>query len=415
VIIRARTVLSLARPPIADGAVVVAGNRILAVGSWRELRSFSRRRVVDLPGVMLLPGLVNAHCHLDYTDMAGALPPPKSFLDWIPLITAHKSGWSYSDYAQSWLNGAHMLLKSGVTTVADIEVMPDLLPEVWDATRLRVFSFLEMTGIHARRDPAELLREAVEKLESLAHARNHLGLSPHAPYSTLPALLRLTARLARQRRWRVCTHLAESAGEFDMFMSACGAMFDWLRRNERDHSDCGLGSPVRHLHRNQLLGENLLAIHVNFLARGDAALLGRHRVNVVHCPRSHDYFRHPPFQRRRLARAGVNLCLGTDSLATVRKTGKQKLSLDMFEEMRTLAGKDPALRPVDILRMATLNGARALGLTGKIGQLAPRAFADLIAIPFDGKPGRAYDAILAHTGPVTVSMIDGRWVIPPIG
>ncbi len=407
--------LGLTRPPIEDGAVVVAGNRILAIGAWRELQSFARRRVVDLGAVILMPGLVNAHCHLDYTDMAGRLPPPKSFLDWIPLITAEKSGWSYSEYAQSWLNGAHMLLKSGVTTVADVEVMPDLLPEVWDATPLRVHSFLEMTGIRARRDPAELLREAVDKLESLAHARNRIGLSPHAPYSTRPDLLRLIARLARRRGWRVCTHVAESAEEFEMFQFATGPMYDWLRRNERDNSDCGLGSPVRHLHRNHLLNENLLAVHVNFLARGDAALLGAHRVNVIHCPRSHDYFRHPPFPRKLLANAGANLCLGTDSLATVRKTGKQKLMLDLFEEMRTLSDKDPDLRPDEILRMATLNGALALGQAGKIGELAPHAQSDLIAIPFAGKLARVYDAVLDHTGPVNVSMIDGRWNIPPIG
>ena len=102
--------------------------------------------------VVLLPGLVNAHCHLDYTDMAGELPPPRTFTDWIPLITAAKTAWGYSDYARSWLRGAHMLLRNGTTTVADIEAMPDLLPELWDATPLRVFSFLEMTGIRARRE-----------------------------------------------------------------------------------------------------------------------------------------------------------------------------------------------------------------------------------------------------------------------
>ena len=413
-IIRARTILPLSRPPIEDGAVVVSANRIRAVGPWRELQSQAhRRRVVDLRDVILLPGLVNAHCHLDYTDMGGQLPAPKTFLDWIPLITAAKSSWSYSDYAASWLNGAHMLLKSGTTTVADIEAMPDLLPEVWDATPLRVFSFLEMTGIRAKRDPAEILRETTDKMASLAHVRNRAGLSPHAPYSTRPELLRLAGRLARKRGWRVCTHVAESEQEFEMFRHARGAMYDWLRRNDRDDADCGRGSPVRHLERQQLLGENLLAIHVNLLARGDAQLLGRQGVHVVHCPRSHDYFRHPPFQLRRLAAAGVNICLGTDSLATVRKIGKQKLALDMFEEMRALTAKDPALSPEEILRMATVNGAQALGMAGKIGEISPRAQADLIAIPFRGKKAEAYAAVLAHTGPVSAAMIDGRWIIPP--
>ena len=143
-----------------------------------------------------------------------------------------------------------------------------------------------------------------------------------------------------------------------------------------------------------MLGENLLAVHVNYLARGDAALLGKHRVNIVHCPRSHDYFRHAPFLRERLVNAGANLCLGTDSLATTRKIGKQKPELNLFEEMRQLAAADKTISPAEILRMATVNGARALGLIGHVGELSKNASADLIAIPFDGKITEAYDAIL---------------------
>ena len=136
--------------------------------------------------------------------------------DWIPLITAAKTEWSYSEYAHSWLHGAHMLLRTGTTTVADIEAMPDLLPDVWDAIPLRVISFLEMTGIRARRDPKSILREAVGKINSLNHARCSAALSPHAPYSTLPELLHLAAALARKKKWRLCTHIAESAEEFEM-------------------------------------------------------------------------------------------------------------------------------------------------------------------------------------------------------
>jgi len=170
---------------------------------------------------------------------------------------------------------------------------------------------------------------------------------------------------------------------------------------------------VEHLARHKMLGKNLIAIHANVLARGDAALLGQHRVNVVHCPRSHAYFRHPPFRRERLANAGANLCLGTDSLATTRCVGGKKPELNLFEEMRALAGSDRTVSPVEVLRMATVNGARALGLRGQIGELRPEAFADLIAIPASGKHGEIYEAVLAHDGSVLVSMIDGRWVIPP--
>ena len=413
-ILRARTILPITSPPIENGALQIFGNRIRAVGAWTDLQPQSGEKVFDLGDVILLPGLVNAHCHLDYTDMAGDLPPTKTFTDWIPLITAAKTAWSYSEYAHSWLHGAHMLLKTGTTTVADIEAMPDLLPEVWDATPLRVFSFLEMTGIRARRNPKDILREAFEKIDSLAHARCSAALSPHAPYSTLPELLRLSAGLARKKKWRLCTHIAESAEEFEMFQHARGKMFDWLKRNERDPSDCGLGSPVQHFARHKMLGENLLAIHVNYLARGDATLLGKHRVNVVHCPRSHDYFRHAPFLRERLANAGANLCLGTDSLATTRKLGKQKPELNMFEEMRQLATADKTISPEEILRMATVNGARALGLAGQAGELAKNTAADLIAIPAGGKSDAVYETVLAHTGNVKASMIDGRWAMPPL-
>ena len=413
-ILRAKIILPVTAPPIEDGAVFIDGNKIRAVASWKDLRPHLREKVFDLGEVILLPGLVNAHCHLDYTDMAGELTPPKTFIDWIGAITAAKSGWSYSDYARSWLRGAHQLLKTGTTTVADIECMPDLLPEVWDATPLRVFSFLEMTGIKSKRAPKNILRESVETMDLLKHPRHRAALSPHAPYSTLPELLRLTARTAQKRKWRVSIHVAESTQEFEMFAHATGEMHAWLKRNERDSSDCGLGSPVAHLARNKLLGENVLAIHVNCLARGDATLLAKNKTHVVHCPRSHDYFNHPKFERERLANAGVNLSLGTDSLATVRKIGKQKPELDLFAEMRALADSDKKLSPEEILNMVTVNGARALGLAKKIGELLPNASADLIAIPFSGKPAKIYETVLVHSGNVNASMIEGRWAIPPI-
>lgn len=412
-ILRAKIILPVTAPPIEDGAVLVAGNRIQSVQPWKDLRPHLREKTLDLGDVILLPGLINAHCHLDYTDMAGELTPPKHFTDWIAAITAFRTGWSYSDYARSWLRGAHQLLRTGTTTVADIESMPDLLPETWDATPLRIFSFLEMTGIKSRRQPKDVLREALEKIESLRHPRHRASLSPHAPYSTRPELLQLTATAIRKRKWRACIHVAESEQEFEMFLHARGQMHDWLKRNERDNSDCGLGSPVAHLARNKLLGENVLAIHVNYLARGDATLLAKNKTHVVHCPRSHEYFRHIPFERERLVKAGVNVCLGTDSLATTRKAGRNKPELDLFAEMRSLAAHDKTVTPEEILRMATVNGARALGMAGKIGELAKNSLADLIALPYSGKVSRVHEAVLAHTGHVTASMIEGRWAIPP--
>jgi cytosine/adenosine deaminase-related metal-dependent hydrolase len=410
-ILRARTILPVSSPPIENGAVVISRDRIQAAGAWRDIKAHSNGEVVDLGEMTVMPGLINAHCHLDYTDMAGQLPPPPSFIDWIPLIIAAKSAWGYSEYARSWLNGARMLLRTGTTTVGDVEAVPELLPDVWDATPLRVFSFLEMTGIRARREPRLILLEAVNKIDSLSHSRCCTMLSPHAPYSTLPELLRLTAEHARKKKRRVMIHLSESEMEFEMFARAQGRMYDWLKRNERDNSDCGLGSPVAHLARNDMLGENLLAIHVNLLAPGDADLLARNHVHVVHCPCSHDYFRHPAFPIRKLP--GVNICLGTDSLATIRPDKNDRVELNLFTEMQMFSDKNKSISSKEIIRMATVNGAKALGWGGKIGELSPNALADLIAIPFTGKKADIYDTVLHHEGDVSASMIGGQWAVAP--
>jgi len=409
-LLRARLVLPVSSPPIADGAVLVSGGRIAAVGRHRDLASRAGRKTTDLGEVVLMPGLVNAHCHLDYTDLAGQFSPPKVYTDWLKLITTAKSQWSYSDYAQSWLHGARMLVKTGTTTVGDIEAVPELLPEAWNSTPLRVISMLELIGITARRKPADIVQEALGRIKSLAHPRCRVGLSPHAPYSTLPELLRLSAKAARHKRLPLSMHIAESALEFEMFARASGAMFDWLKPTRLDMSDCGLGSPVQHARRCGLLGGNVLAVHVNYLGRDDAELLRKSKASVVHCPRSHAYFQHGSFPLKRLLAAGVNVCLGSDSLASVVKARRRSVELNMFEEMRALAKTSPTLSPRRIVQMATTNSARALGLCGKVGAVAPRTFADLIALPMLGRCRDAYEMVLQHSGDVLASMIDGNWV-----
>jgi cytosine/adenosine deaminase-related metal-dependent hydrolase len=411
-ILRARVVLPLSQPPIEDGAVLISGNRITQVGAWKDF-SADARDVIDLGETILMPGLINAHCHLDYTDMAGRLPPQKSFTDWIRLMLATKSEWNYSEYAESWIRGAHMLRRTGTTTVEDFEAVPELLPDVWSSTSLRVISLLEMTGVKSRRDPKAILLDNVNHILTLPGGRCRPGLAPHAPYSTAPELLRLTADMARQRHWPLSIHVAESSQEFEMFTKGRGVMFDWLRRNNRDMSDCGERSPLEHLDRYGVLSENCLAVHVNYLGDADAKLLARRKTSVVHCPRSHAYFGHEEFPFNTLTRAKVNICLGTDSLATVYKKPRQTVELNMFDEMRSFAGKHPRVAPENILQMATMNGARALGMEGQSGEISEKALADLIAIPFDGELQDAGEAAVHYKGDVLASMIDGEWAVEP--
>lgn len=398
----------MVQPPMEDGAIEIVGDRVHQVSRWKELTRAEQRGALDLGEVIVLPGLINAHCHLDYTDMAGLLPVPKTFPDWIKSILVLKSHWSFSDYARSWLNGARMLLETGVTTVADIEAVPELLPEVWSATPLRIFSFLEMTGVRSRRPASAIVQEAAEKIQSLPHLFHRGGFSPHAPYSTTPELLAASSSVARAQNLRLAMHVAESAAEFSMFMERRGPLFDWLK-DQREVSDCGGVSPVQHLDRHGILSDRFLAAHVNYLACGDAALLANRGASVVHCPRSHVYFGHQEFPQAELENAGVNVCLGTDSLASVRKVGKLPPALNLFLEMQTLATQSPQISAETILRMATINGARALGLAGRVGELSAGAQADLLVLPYVGAAREATTAVVQHQGKVAAAMISGNW------
>lgn len=409
-ILRSRIVLPIRRPAIADGAVVISGNRIRAVGRWDAIRKeFPRLPVQDLGDVALLPGLINAHCHLEYTDLAGEFLPPRHFSDWLKLIVTAKGIRSDADFAAAWQRGAEQLLRTGTTTVADIIALPEIQPL---PTPLRIFSFLEMTGVKSKQPPTKIIAAATAKIKSLRAKDRLAGYSPHAPYSTTPELLRRTAQTARRNRWRVTTHVAESPEEFEMFTAGHGRLFDWLK-GQRDCSDCGHGSPIQHLARSGLLGANFLAIHANCLAPGDAGLLARSHSSVVHCPRSHTFFSHPKFPLKAFTSAGVNVCLGTDSLASIEGRGKKPPKLNMFSELRSFHRKNPGTPAGTILRMATLNGAQALGLAGRLGEISRGAFADLITIPCREKLADVLEAVQHHRGEVSASMINGQWALPP--
>ncbi|HTH47882.1 MAG TPA: amidohydrolase family protein [Candidatus Limnocylindria bacterium] len=412
-ILRSRILLPISAPPVEDGAVLILGDRIRFAGAWGDLRPHASGPVTDLGEAVLLPGLINAHCHLDYTHLAGQLAPPASFPDWIKAILAAKAAWGFSEYAGSWLDGARQLLASGTTTVANIESVPELLDVCPLQTPLRVCSFLELTGVRSRRAPAEILAEAERLLVGITPGRGRVGLSPHSPYSTTPDLLRAAAATAQKHGWRLSSHVAESQAEFDMFMYRRGPMFEWLE-HQRPADDCGRGSPVQHLDRCGLLGPTQLAAHVNYLWHDDARLLARRDTSVVHCPQSHAYFRHHCFPRPELSEAGVNLCLGTDSLASTRLRPGVPPTLSLFDEMRALATADSMMTPHQLLEMATINGARALGQQGRLGQLTPGAMADVIAVPFTGKLAEATAAVVHHQGPVPAVMINGDWErLPP--
>jgi aminodeoxyfutalosine deaminase len=413
-IIRARCLLPMTAPLIDNGALAVENGRIQWLGPWRSCPPEYSKDVLDLGEVVLMPGLINAHCHLDYTNMAGQIPPPKLFPDWVKTILSFKAHWSFSEFAESWLNGARMLVHSGTTLTVDVESAPELPAETWKTTPLRIVSCYEITGVKSQHPPRELLADALHWLETLPELDGKEGaISPHALYSTTPELMRQATQFARDHNLTVTTHLAESESEFQMFTDARGPFFDWLK-GQRNMSDCGHGSPVQLAHEYGLLNEKFIAVHVNYLAPGDAALLGNARATAVHCPRSHEYFAHARFPFEDLKKAGVRVCLGTDSLASSRKERGAPPRLDLWDEMRLFARHYPAVSPREIFEMVTVLPAQSLGKSADAGALQTKALADCVALTYSGpvQEKRLYEEVL-ETGSVREVFIGGELVRRP--
>jgi len=370
--LRAKWVLPVSAPPLENGVVEIAGDTITAVG---QLAGADR----DLGDVVLLPGLINAHCHLDYTHMP--VPYRGSFTDWIRDIVALKAQQTPADYLAGIQAGMQLALQAGTTTVVNIECFPELIAQL-PALPLRVHWCPELIDLVQRQElPAE-----------------PNGLSPHAPYTASEELYR---RCTQSGRF-ITTHVAESIEEDEMFRQGRGRLYDAFRERGRDMSDCGHVGPVELLHRYGVLGRNCLAVHANCLTADDVRLLAETGTSVVHCPKTHRYFQRPPAPVPALLAAGVNVCLGTDSLAS-------NDTLDMFAEMRELARVFPALLPAQLVAMATTNAAIALNQFARLGKIATGAMADLIAVPVNGHADPAA-AVVAAEKAVAFMMINGKVV-----
>lgn len=409
-------VLPISSPPLACGAVRVEGSQVVAVGPASDLRPQPGETVTDLGASTLLPGLINAHCHLDFTRFKGAIAPKQSFTEWIKTINALRSSFTPQDYLDSIAEGYEMLAQSGVTTVANIEAFPELLPRL-PVPPLRTWCFLELIDVRTRIDQDETLLGALSFFENHPEWIGGFGLSPHAPYTASIDLYRLARTCGEKYGMLSTTHIAESVEEHEMFSNARGPLYDFLAGMGRDNSDCGHGSALSHLVEHGVIGGNCIIAHLNYLQDYDYELVARSGASVVHCPKCHTYFGHAPFPMKALREHGVNVCLGTDSLASNN-------ALDMRSEMRE-AQQFHDLGDREVLEMTLLNGARALGQAGKLGQISPGSVADLVAFPHaakeSGVPGDSPDidpyhrVVHSHEKP-NLLLVNGRRIEggPPI-
>jgi cytosine/adenosine deaminase-related metal-dependent hydrolase len=402
-IVRARVVVTMDGPPIDNCAVAVSGDQIVDVGEFSEVsKRHSNQTIVDLGNQVLLPGLINAHCHLDYTCLRGKIPPQKSFADWIRAINTEKATLSPDDYVRSINEGFAEAKRFGTTTIANLTAFPELIGQINQP--IRTWWFAELIDV---RDPSrakETVDLAVEQLKS----QEDWGLAPHAPFSASADLYRRCSEVAQRDKILLATHLAESREEVSIFRDRKGPLYEFLQGIGREMSDLGHGTPVSRFSEiirdsSASLGmtENWLLVHVNELEKTDFDQLARSasKASIVHCPRSHKYFGHSLFQYDKLRGCGFELCLGTDSLAS-------NDDLSLFAEMRAFQKEFPNVSAEEILEMVTTNPARALRQQDRLGKIRPGFAADLIAVPFEGSPS-VFDAIVAHNQSVSWSMIGG--------
>ncbi len=395
-ILRARVVVTMDGPPIGNGAVAINGDRIVDVGGFHEIRARNAGDVVDLGERALLPGLINAHCHLDYTCLRGRIPRQESFADWIRAIITEKEKLSPRDYVASIEEGFAEAKKYGTTTIANLTAFPELVSQI--RPPIRTWWFAELIDVRSPQRANEIVDLAVESI----HGAANWGLGPHAPFTASRDLYRRCQEIARRDNILLTTHLAESREEAAMFRESRGPLFDFLSQLGRNHSDLHRVTPVEQVAEFCELDERWLLVHLNEVGMDDLEVLLRPKAqpHIVHCPRSHEYFGHSPFKYGKFRTLGFNICLGTDSLASNE-------SLSLFAEMRAFQRRRPKRSPREILEMVTVNPGRALDRTEAIGRIRPGSQADLIAVPV-AKSTAVFEEIVAFDGAVEWVMVEGR-------
>ncbi len=354
---------------IHRGVLRGTGAVVEAVGPESEVAPAANHR--ELGELAVLPGLVNAHTHLELTHLRGQLPERRPISQWLYALSSHFPGTHDLDAAVA--DGAAEALATGTTALADIchnnRAWRTLKP-----TALRCVCFAEAMGIGPAADAAMgRLKKHVRGVRSTKTLR--FGLAPHAPYTTAEDVYRKCVKLARRRNWLIATHLAETESERQFLLRGSGKLFDFLAHMGLMDSSIEIPgcTPVAFAERVGLLERPCILAHVNTLDDAEMKLLAESQASVVCCPRSNDFFgRGGGHRYAEMLAAGINVAVGTDSLAS-------NTSLDMLAELARLRA-EAKVDNHTLLRMGTLNGAKALGWGDRLGSLEPGKQADWIAL-----------------------------------
>lgn len=384
----AKWVLPVTAPAIANGTVVVEGDKIVWVGP-RDRAPLARDE--ELGDAILLPGLINTHTHLDLTVLRGLLEG-LSFFQWIRTVTAARADvLSSTALLDSARLGVVEGLHHGITTYAD--TAPD--PAGFDAMRdlgVRGIFYHETFGP----DPEQCARAVDNLRRTMTALRSNvtplvtLGVSPHAPYSVSDELFTAVAKLAVELKLPLATHIAESEEEQSLVVDGDGAFASFLiGRKIPVHPRAR--SPIAMLEKCGVLSPHTLLIHAVRADEADIRTIAAHGCGVAHCPASNAKLGHGIAPIAAMLKGGVHVGLGSDSMASNNQ-------MDLIAEarlavlaQRAAAQRDDVLDARTVVELATLGGAKALGLAGRIGSLEPGKQADLAAFPIPVGAHPTYD------------------------
>jgi cytosine/adenosine deaminase-related metal-dependent hydrolase len=386
--LKARYVFSAASAPIADGMVAIDGEYIKAVG-----KDLAADAVEELGNVAILPGLVNAHTHLEFSDLARPFGAPGiGFADWIRLVQDYRQNTRPNTIA-ALQSGLHECTRFGVTAIGEI-AQPEGLEALNKYDSLEGTAFLELIAPTADRVPAavDLAVRCVKRTETepdlrilnpeprtLAPEPSHwqIGLSPHAPYSVHSDLLGKIIELSVRSRIPLAMHMAESREELQLLAETNGPLKELLvdlhAYEQGDRAE--VSRPLDYL-QMLAVAASAMVVHGNYLTRDEIGLLADHAESmaVSYCPRSHEFFGHDRYPLEQMLSADATVCLGTDSRASAP-------DLDLLAEIRHVARHYPQVGPLHVLQLGTLNGAKALGRSATIGTLEPGKYANLAIVP----------------------------------
>lgn len=402
-IIERGTVVTISGSNIHDGAVAVRGGEIVAVGPAHEINGrYSASERIDARGGAILPGLVNTHTHAPMVLFRG-VADDRDLMDWLTnfIFPAEKNNVDAEFVRWGTRLALAEMIASGTTTYADMYYFEDVI-----AAETRAAGVRGVLGETVLDFPAP---DNKSWDDAMAYVRKYVteyrddslitpAIAPHAPYTVSPDHLKQVRALATELGAPILIHVAETTDEQKQAAERYNA-----------------ASPVEHLERVGLLGDDVIAAHAIWLSAVDIQTLARHKVGVAHCPESNMMLASGIALVPEMRRAGIAVGLGTDGPAGSNN------NLDMFEEMASAARlqkiskKDPkALTARQVLEMATIEGARVLGLEGKIGSLERGKRADIIIVDLSKaktQPIYSIESALVYAASgddVTHTIVDGK-------